>query len=239
MQYVGLKKIGGRVARRNGLFDSPMEAFARELCAESGTAKQYQDDLRKIVFGADEKIKSLSALPESAERDRLIAEFRKNKADSLKIIDYIYEAQQFGVDAGLDECKRFFSGPTRNNVRRNAPVLVPILWGSVAVVGLAAIYKIVQEIRLGFGNNTKAYETLIERQVEYAQDVCERAKTDPSYRSACEKAMAQLAESGENAPPSSSGAGAFIPYIVLGVAALLGYRVLVNRLSARDDYRGF
>lgn len=238
MRYSGLTKIGGRVARRNGWFDSPIDTFAKELCSEGGTAKKYQDEFRDIASEADKKIKGLLEMPASPERDRLLAEFRKNKADSLRMVDYIYEAQQYGYDAGFDECERFFRGPIRNNARRNPAPLVPILWGSVAVLGLAVIYRILQEVRLSFGNNAKAYEDIVATQTKYAEDICERAKSDPSYREACEKAMEQLAKTAKDAP-SQSVLGGFAPYIVLGFAALVGYRVIVNRLSARDEPRGF
>ena len=239
MRYYGLTKIGGRVARRNGWFDSPIDTFAKELCSEGGTAKQYQDEFRAIASGADTKIKGLLEMPASPERDRLLAEFRKNKADSLRMVDYIYEAQQYGYDAGFDECERFFRGPIpfRNNARRNPAPLVPILWGSVAVLGLAVIYRILQEVRLTYGNNSKAYEDIVATQTRYAEDICERAKSDPSYREACEKAMEQLAKTAKDAPPpqQESPLAPFVPYIVLGFAVLVGYRVVVNRLSARDE----
>lgn len=238
MRYYGLTKIGGRVPRRNGWFDSPIDTFAKELCSEGGTAKQYQDEFRAVASGAETKIKGLLEMPASPERDRLLAEFRKNKADSLRMVDYIYEAQQYGYDAGFDECERFFRGPIRNNARRNPAPLVPILWAGVAVLGLAAIYRILQEVRLSFGNNAKAYEDIVATQTRYAEDICERAKSDPSYREACEKAMEQLAKTAKDAP-SQSVLGGFAPYIVLGFAALVGYRVIVNRLSARDEPRGF
>ena len=239
MRYYGLTKIGGRVARRNGWFDSPIDTFAKELGSEGGTAKQYQDEFRAIASGADTKIKGLLEMPASPERDRLLAEFRKNKADSLRMVDYIYEAQQYGYDAGFDECERFFRGPIpfRNNARRNPAPLVPILWGSVAVLGLAVIYRILQEVRLTYGNNSKAYEDIVATQTRYAEDICERAKSDPSYREACEKAMEQLAKTAKDAPPpqQESPLAPFVPYIVLGFAVLVGYRVVVNRLSARDE----
>ena len=230
MRYYGLTKIGGRVARRNGWFDSPIESFARELCANGGAVRNYQRELGGIGSRAIAKINTLLTLPESPERERLLSEYRDIRDDAKEMSDYLYDVQMAGSDAGLDECTKFFWGDNpRLNPRPNA---WPMVVGSVVTVSAVAglVYALTQKESAA----DRGYATHMDAQVEYMKDMCGRSKTDPSYRQACEDASKRLAEL-PPPPQQESPLAPFVPYIVLGFAVLVGYRVVVNRLSARDE----
>ena len=233
MKYVGLTKIGGRTARRNGWFDSPIETFAKELCSESGTAKQYQDKLSKEAANAEAKLQPLRSMDPSPERDRLIAEFQRIKDEARKWSNYIYEVQMSGADMGLEECKNFFSGPVP--ARRNPVWVVPLIYAGGAVLSLAVLAKIVSDIADAAMGANKSFNDIVEAQVEITEDLCKKAESDPAYADACLKAMKNLENLPGQAPPSGI-LSQVLPYALLGLAALVGYRVLVNRLSRPSDF---
>jgi hypothetical protein len=239
MKYVGLTKIGGRTARRNGWFDSPIETFAKELCSESGTAKGYQDTFSRQGAAAETKLQGLRSMNPSPERDRLIAEFQRIKDAARKWSNYIYEVQMMGVDMGLEECKNFFLGPipARRNPAPAAGAVAPatLVYAGAAVVSLAILAKIVSDLAEASMGATKGYNDLVAAQIEITEDLCKKAESDPAYADACLKAMEKLQELPDQAPPSGI-LSQVLPYALLGLAALVGYRVLVNRLSRPSDF---
>lgn len=235
MKYVGLTKIGGRTARRNGWsdwFTSPIESFAKELCSQSGIAKQYQDKLLEEEANAEAKLQPLRVMDPSPERDRLIAEFQRIKNEARKWRNYIYDVQMSGMDMGLEECKNFFSGPVP--ARRNPVWLVPLIYAGGAVVSLAILAKIVSDIADAAMGANKAFNDIAEAQVEITEDLCKKAESDPAYADACLKAMKNLEDLPGQAPPSGL-TSQILPYALLGFAALVGYKVIVNRLSKPSD----
>jgi hypothetical protein len=168
----------------------------------------------------------------SPERDRLIAEFQRIKDEARKWRDYIYEVQMSGADMGLEECKNFFSGPAP--ARRNPVWVVPLIYAGGAVLSLAVLAKIVSDIADAAMGANKSFNDIVEAQVEITEDLCKKAESDPAYADACVKAMKNLENLPGQAPPSGI-LSQVLPYALLGLAALVGYRVLVNRLSRPSD----
>ncbi len=177
----------------------------------------------------------------SPERDRLIAEFQRIKDEARKWGNYIYEVQMMGADMGLEECKNFFWGQVRSTARRNpapaAAVAAPtaLIYAGATVVSIAIVAKIASDLAEASLGATKGYNDLVAAQVEITQDLCKKAESDPAYADACLKAMEKLNELPDQAPPSGI-LSQVLPYALLGLAALVGYRVLVNRLSRPSDF---